>query len=319
MHKNVGFVMISTGPFARTCKAEVCLESMYRISGYTGKAFLITDSPECFDLPAIRKNAGSDNIQIISVEKFSNRLDWPLTLQWKNGFPRIRTLTPTKRYKSKALKARIFDLIPDKDIEILIYIDADVIFQKKTGIENLLQFAAEDWSSDGLKIRVRSWDNEEKKFNANCAIHGGFFIVHRQYSSKALAHWGRIMSVKNYWIENVTDKEKFLRAYQESIDAGEDYLSVTPIPNGFEVILDPTKTEALIGHITNGRIKKHGKKAIENFLNKFELRSYPQGYYTLPGMPRWLDDIIFLGYPPYFGQYKIEYVWKRFRSFFGYA
>lgn len=313
--------MISTGPFARTYKAEACLESMYKISKYKGKAFLITDSPECYDEQELSELCGTSNIRIIPVPKFSDKLDIPLTLQWKKAgpvsYPRLRTLTPTKRYRSKALKAEIFNLISDEDIDVLIYIDSDVIFMREEGLDELLTVATEDWHEEEFRIRVREWDNEEKIFNANCAVHGGFFIVHREYSKRALAHWGKIMSQKKYWVENVTDKEKFLRAYSEAERAdGNNYMKVKPLPGNFEVILDPHNDGGLIGHITHGRIKKHGKKTIENFISKYNLKSFPKGYYTLPGMPMWLDDLIFLGYPPYRGTYKVEDVWKKIRSIF---
>src|SRR5262249_15453748 len=147
-------------------------------------------------------------------------------------------------------------------------------------------------------------------FNRNCHIHGGFFIVHRDYSKRALAHWGRIMAQKKYWIENVTDKEKFLRAYGEAESLpGPNYMKVVPL-GPFEVFLNPEKIDGLIGHITNGRIKFHGKKKIEDFIGRFGLKAYPAGYYTLPGMPMWLDNLLFFGYPPSYGTYKIERVWK---------
>ena len=320
MFDNVAFVIISTGPFARTCKAEVCLESMYKVSKYTGKVFLITDSPECYAPERLHQLCDTDKIKVVPTEKFSSRFDTPVTLQWKNGIPRLRNITPAKRYKSKALKARVFELIDDPEIDILIYIDADVVFMRQEGLTDLLEVAQKDWTEEEFRIRVREWDNEERIFNTNCAIHGGFFIVHREYSKRALAHWGKIMSQRKYWIENVTDKEKFLRAYDEAEKApGNNYMKVNPLPEGFEVILNPDDPSGLIGHITNGRIKKHGKKAIEDFLSQFDLKAYPEGYYTLPGMPRWLDDLLFLGYPPYRGTYKIEYVWKKLRNFFGYA
>lgn len=320
MSNNVAFVLISTGPFSRTYKAEVCLESMYKISKYKGKAFLITDSPECYDQHHLQELCATNNIQIVPVPKFSDKLDFPLTLQWKGKrvrYPVIRTLTPTKRYKSKSLKAEIFNLIQDKEVDILIYIDSDVVFMQKEGLDDLLHIAAKDWVEEEIRIRVREWNNDEQIFNANCSIHGGFFIAHRYYSKRALEHWGRIMSQKKYWIENVTDKEKFLRAYREAEQHGDpNYMKVNPLPGGVEVIIDPYNKNGLIGHITHGRIKKHGKKVIENFISQFNLKSFPKGYYTLPGLPMWLDDLIFLGYPGYKGNYKIEDRWKKIRSFF---
>lgn len=323
MYNNVAFAIISTGPFARTCKAEVCLESMYKISKYQGKAFLLTDSPECYDPAHIQELTGTDQVKIVPIERFSDKLDYPLTVQWEKWkgikYPTVRIITPTKRFKSKSVKAKLFDLIPDEDIDVLIYIDADVIFMREKGLTDLLELASKDWNEEQIRIRVTKWDNEEHLFNGNCFIHGGFFIVHREYSKRALAQWGNMMSVKRYWIEDVTDKDKFLRAWRQAeSEPGPNYMKVVPLPNNFEVILNPGTSDGLIGHITNGRIKKHGKKAIEDFLTEFHLKAYPKGYYTLPGLPRWLDDLLFLGYPPTRGSYKIEHVWKRIRNFFGY-
>ena len=318
--RNVAFVLISTGPFSRTCKAEVCLESMYRVSKYTGKSFLITDSPECHDLPSIRKQAGSESIHIVHVKKFSHRWDSPITLIKRRflgiPLPMPVFITPMKRPKSKALKAKVFELITDPEIEILIYIDADVVFMREEGLSELLEVASQNWTKEEMRFRVREWDNDEQVFNVNCKIHGGFFIVHREYSKRGLAHWGQIMDRKHNWVPDVTDKEKYLRAYQEATtnEGAPNYLTVRPIPDDFEVLLDPDQANGLIGHITHGRIKHHGKKKIEAYLSRFDLKSYPRGYYTLPGLPRWITDVFFFGYPGYRGIYKIERIWKRIRS-----
>ena len=321
---NVAFVMISTGPFARTCKAEVCLESMYKVGKYEGKAFLITDSPECYDQADMDRHAGDrERIQIIPVKKFSHKLDLPVTVSFTKGkkfnYPRWRVITPRKRFRSKALKAEVFKLIDDPSIKVLIYIDADVVFMRNKGMEDLLADAISNWDREKIKIRVRRWDNDQHIFNENCHIHGGFFIVHRQYSQKALAGWGKMMAQEDYWIENVTDKDKFMRAWKEANAAdGPNYMSIDPIKDGYEAIFDPDSENGLIGHITHGRVKKLGKKVIEAFISQFQLTSYPKGYYTLPGFPNWIFDLFFLGYLPSFGTFKIEKVWKQIRSTFVY-
>ena len=143
--------------------------------------------------------------------------------------------------------------------------------------------------------------------------------MHRHFSKRALAHWGKIMAEKNYWIENVTDKEKFLRAYSEAAALpGANYMKVVAL-EPYEVIINPDKIDGVIGHITNGRVQHHGKKKIEDFISQFNLKAYPLGYYTLPGLPLWLDNILFFGYPPSWGTFKFEHVWKRIRNFWGYA
>ena len=323
-HSKVAFVLISTGPFARTCKAEVCLESMYKISGYKGNVFLITDSPECYQASKMDSLAGQEGkIIVVPVKKFSHTLDFPLTIQYtadkKINYPQLRTITPRKRFQSKALKAEVFNLITDPAIEVLIYVDADVVFMRKDGLDDLLGDALNGWSHEGIKIRVRKWDNEQKVFNENCHIHGGFFIVHRHFSAKALAGWGRMMAEERFWIEDVTDKDKFMRAWKEAEAlTGPNYMAVDPIKEGYEVIFDPDSKDGLIGHITHGRVKRLGKKVIEEFISSFNLTSYPKGYYTLPGLPNWIFDLFFLGYLPSFGNYKIERVWQKMRSIFAY-
>ena len=318
---NVAFVLISTGPFARTCKAEVCLESMYKIGKYNGKSFLITDSPECYDRRKIDGlTASSDKISVVPVKKFSNKLDLPLTIRYtKNkriNYPQLRLITPRKRFKSKALKAEVFNLIADPEIEVLIYIDADVVFMREEGMNDLINDAIKGWDREKIKIRVRKWNNDQNIFNENCHIHGGFFIVHRHFSKKALAGWGRMMAEEQFWIEDVTDKDKFMRAWNEAAKSHTNYMLIDPIKEGYETILDPTSKSGLIGHITHGRIKNLGKKIIEEFISKFNLTSYPKGYYTLPGLPNWIFDLFFLGYLPSFGNYKIEKVWKKIRSIY---
>jgi hypothetical protein len=63
-------------------------------------------------------------------------------------------------------------------------------------------------------------------------------------------------------VRNFSDKEKYLRAYEQLREqkGTPQYMSVFPIPNHkYEVILDPANDRGLIGHITSGRIKHHGK------------------------------------------------------------
>ncbi|MEQ8809731.1 MAG: hypothetical protein RIE59_11735 [Imperialibacter sp.] len=319
---NIAFVTIATGPFSRTCKAEACLESLYRIAKYTGSSFLITDSPGCHDINNIRKNAGSDNIELITVGNFSRKIDSPIGFLRQSvlGVPVWvpRFISPMKRPKAKSLKAEVFNLIDDVAIDILIYIDADAIFLREEGLDDLLHFASSDWQSEGVKFRVNRFPDEqhpERKLN----IHTGFMIAHRTLSRKALQHWSQMMAIKQHWVRNFSDKEKYLRAYEQVREekGNPEYMTVFPIPNHrYEVILDPANDRGLIGHITSGRIKHHGKMKIEEYLSKLGLKSYPARYYTLPGMPQWMINVFYFGYFGYYRNYKIEKVWKGIRSKF---
>jgi hypothetical protein len=131
----IGFVFISCGPHAHTFRAETCIESLCRIARWDGAVYLITDSPQCFDPETMRRISGNPNITISPVPSFTHGFDLPVTLDWKRVSGNMRLpvpalIPPRTRIRSKAIKARVFELVPDDHIEVLIYADCDAIFTR---------------------------------------------------------------------------------------------------------------------------------------------------------------------------------------------
>jgi len=315
---NTAFAFISCGPHAHTYKAEACIESLYKIAGWSGATYLITDSPKCFDPDKLREYCENDKIFIVTVPGFSRKLDVPLAIKksnegsWKAGFVQAWT-----RSKSKALKAQLLDLIPDKSIENIIYLDADALFVRGDLMEDLMEEAI-DWPGEGVKFKVNKWSGERGQFDENCIIHTGFFIVNREKSKRALQVWDQHMSDKSQWIGDGTDKAKYMKGFRELKEQGADnFMMVYDLTRKFERVFKDDQNKSLITHITFPRIKEIGYDAMEDYISQFGLKSYTQGYYCLPGMPMWLHSLFYHGHLPYWGKYKIEDVWKRWRKFTG--
>lgn len=330
----IGFVFISCGPYAHTFRAETCIESLCRIARWDGAVYLITDSPQCFDPETMRRISGNPNITITPVPSFTHGFDLPVTVDWKRSrstldwkrvsgnmrLPVPALIPPRTRSRSKAIKARVFELVPDDRIEVLIYADCDAIFTRHDKMADLLRFARDWEGKEGMKFRYQKPDPEHPGvFTPASDIHGGFFIAHRTRSARALAKWREYMDREAEWIRSAHDRDKFKSAWREveAANPGHNYMTVYEIDRSLELeaFYRPGQ-EPLIAHLTFGRVRAH-RALVERFVGSFGLRSFPAGYYTLPGLPLWALAIFYFGVIPFRGAYKIETVWKRWREGLG--
>ncbi len=296
----LAFVFIGCGPYARTYRCEMAIESLVKVCGWKGKIYLITDSPECFDLSKLQVDAGSDNIVLKSVSAFSDKWDMPIAINGK--FPFLTSVPAKTVQESKVLKASIFEYI---DEDVALYCDSDVLFTRNELLEEVIALASEWEDVPGIKLRIKDhqWQHSN---NDPHHLHTGFMIAHRKYSKEILDFWKEEMQDSSEWKRDPYDRTKFLNAFNKVPNA-----RFYPLPDFVEKVYNFKTQPAFAAHITIARIMASGYEKVESFIAQFNLKSCPEGYYSLPGMSKLRRFIFYLGYIPYRKNYKIEDKWKR--------
>ncbi len=306
----IAFVFIACGPFAHTYRAEMAIESLIRVGKWGGRVYLITDSPECYDLETLRQQCGSDQIYLQTTERFSNRLEIPFGWGQSSNWYIPRIIQSKTRVFSKSVKAKIFDYLPD-EVTIAIYADCDSLVSGSEQMDALIDQAS-DWSKgEGIQMRTRL--KSDAAITKETRIHAGFFIAHRELSKFALNAWSEAKQNWESWQENPFDREKYINAVLK-LDTEEDKqrMRLFPIPNKFEGFLDFGKEMPLFVHISSGRLKNNDRTKIETYISSLGLNTIPAGAYCPPNHFWWFYKIFMSGYLPYWGSYKIENLWKKF-------
>lgn len=310
----LAFVFVSCGPFARSCRAEVAIESLIKVGGWKGNVYLITDSPHCFDLDALCVAAGSDRIYLKTVESFSHRLESILQFDRSDrrslGVPKLKYV-PKVRMRSKALKTRVFEFVHDA-IEVVVFSDCDMVVSGRRHMPDFLGFCV-DWKDKvGLTLRGASIILENGQVSKNSRIHTGLFIAHRQHSATALAEWRTRMYEEKSWLKDPFDRTRYFDAFLAHSDKTPNPLSVHELPDHFEGFLNFDRDQPLFVHISNGRMANISKRKIESFLESLNLKSYPKNGYVPPSFLTWFSDLFYSGAFPFKGKYKVEYLWRFF-------
>ncbi len=304
--ENMAFVFIGCGPYARTYKCELAIESLIKIAGWQGKVFLVTDSPECFDIDKLQKDCESDKVQLIAVDNFSSKWDWPLGIG--GTFPFIKPIPAQTVVESKILKASIFEVINDPEVEVILYSDSDVLFPRKDLMPEVEKMAAEWEDMPGIKLRIK--DHTWKESNENPHdLHTGFMIAHRDYSKDILKAWKERMMDPKEWFKDPYDRTKFMSAFNDVKSSGP--VKFYPLPDTIEKVYNFKSEPSFTAHITIARILKSEFEKVEGFVSQFNLKSAPQGYYSQPGMSKLRRFLFYLGYIPYRKNFKIEDWWKQ--------
>lgn len=316
--QRIGFAVIACGPYAQTCKTETFIESLCRIGGWQGPVFLYTERPQCFDIPALRKLAGNDLIELITIPDFDTGWGLPISIEWtRQGalpWPRMRLRSSTVMRQAKTIKSRLFDLLTRQDIEVLIYSDADSIVVRNDQMPVLLKLASE-WSGEGIKCRLDERDPERPlEYTPTSQIHSGILILHRELSHRALAAWKARLTDPDAWKRSPFDRHRYREAYDEVERAGArpNYMHVHVIPEGAKIEgFSNMRRAHMIEHISFGRLRANGRKAVEDYVGSFDLKSYPRGYYFLGPTPEWAKLIFYMGFFPSKRVFKIERIAKR--------
>lgn len=182
------YVMLGLGAQANQMNCPAAIESLVKHGGWAGKVFLLTDKKDCFNSDEIIKNSGiiSENLKIIEVNGSFDGLDWGAIVSKMD----LRK----ERKKSLQMKTRIFDYITDKTIQVLAFVDCDILF----GIESCpLEFVSNAlmWKeSDNIGLRVTTLGRDQKNGKLQ-DLHVGTFLAHREHSKDALRMWRERMEL----------------------------------------------------------------------------------------------------------------------------
>ncbi|MCR9254154.1 MAG: hypothetical protein NXI20_27325 [bacterium] len=308
--ENMAFVFIGCGPYARTYKCELAIESLIKVAGWKGKVYLVTDSPECFDIEKLKSDCESDNVHLVAVPKFSNKWDWPLGMGGK--FPFIKPVPAQTVVESKILKASVFEVVDDPSVEVMLYSDSDVLFPRKDLMATVESMAADWEDKPGIKLRIKDHTWKESNEDPH-SLHTGFMIAHRKHSKSILEAWKQRMMDPKEWYKDPYDRTKFLSAFNE-VKEKEEEVKFYPLPDTIEKVYNFKGDPSFTAHITIARILKNEFHKVEDFVNQFNLKSAPQGYYSLPGLSKTRRFLFYLGYIPYKKTFKIEDWWKKKRE-----
>jgi hypothetical protein len=316
--RRIGFAVIACGPYAQTCKAETFIESLCRIGGWQGPVFLYTERPQCFDIPQLRKVAGNDLIELVNIPDFKACWRSPVSIAWDGDgavlWPRLRLRSAMVMRQAKSMKSRLFELLPRQDIEVLIYSDADSIVVRNDQMPLLLKLASE-WTGEGIKCRLDERDPERPlDYTPSSQIHSGILILHRELSKRALEAWKMKLTSPKAWEHSPFDRHRYREAYDEVTCAGTEpnYMHVYVIPEDARIEGFSNMQRAhMIEHISFGRLRENGRKAVEDYVGSFDLKSYPRGYYFLGPTPEWVKLIFYMGFFPSKRVFKIEHFAKK--------
>lgn len=175
---DTAYVFLGLGATAHQLNCPASIESLVRYGGWSGKIFLITDQGNCFDDDLIIRNAGMEkqNFQKIVVKEDFGGGGIDI---WnpKVGFSK-------NRLRSKSMKTQLFDIIKDPTIQVLAYVDCDILF----GVEGCpAQFvqAGAPWEQNKIKFSRIGTDADGKLTN----IHTGTIVMHREHSKEVLQRW----------------------------------------------------------------------------------------------------------------------------------
>lgn len=280
--EGVGFVLLGLGSFARQLKCEAAMESLRNHGGWDGSIFLLTDAPSCFKDGEMWKDCRLD-AQVVDVgDDLSSSFAVP-------------SLTKTRgnRLRSKKYKTRIFEHISDPSIEVLIYMDCDMLI---AGAENGIESFILDYISQfNEENRVFLFpENSPEKIEG--VVHGGIFMAHRKWSAPVLQKWGEQLDTEI----DASDQAAFVRAgimeYQFM-----DHLKYLLRPRCD--LHDCSKFPPLLfNHINGARCWNQGKDAIQRFVDRWELCTYRSHEYCYP----WYMTQFAMSWVPYTSCTKME-------------
>ena len=279
----VGFALLGLGPFARQLKCEAAVESLRAHGGWDGAIFLYTDAPRCFTQNSIWTECSIDAHIIDVQDDLASGFTMPSFYKTRGN-----------RLRSKKYKTRIFELMPDPEIEILIYMDCDMLVAGETlhGLEEFVLDYKDSFSND-TQIFVFPENNPSQ---INGIVHTGIFIAHRTWSAAVLQRWATQLDTE----KDASDQAAFIRAeiteyafideykylYRPRCDRDNCY-SMKPL---------------LFNHINGARCWSQGKKEIQVFVNRWDLCSYRRHNYCFP----WYMTQFAMSWMPYTSCAKME-------------
>jgi hypothetical protein len=271
----IGFAVIACGPYARTYKAETFVESLCRLGNWRGQVFVFTDEPRCFDLGRLQALSGNENISIAKVGGLQMKRGSPVSVSWRRWagipYPQLALKSSQTMSEAKSLKARLFEICPDENIQVLVYVDADTIVTRDLEMPQLMSLA-QNWNGkEGIKCRLDAHDPKCPNTYTGCAsIHSGLLVLHRNLSRRALARWLKELTNPTAWRRSPFDRDRYREAFDavSASCADDNYMAIHVIPEetGIEGFSD-LQHHHMIEHISFGRLRHHGYKDVEEYVS----------------------------------------------------
>ena len=348
---NTAYVFLGLGATAHQLNCPAAIESLVRYGGWGGKVFLVTDQGNCFDRQKMIKDSGihPDNLKMVVVEEDfgGGGIDiW----NSKVGFSK-------NRLRSKSMKTKLFDIIDDPSIQVLAYVDCDILFGQE-GCPARFVDNGVPWEDRNIRFSRIGEDPDTGRLTN---IHTGTIVMHRQYSKETLQRWydrlasgvddmDRTAYLMEYndiqdrldTLDNITFNHtivgdhgvisvpqshlrsrrllsehhnhnhthahnRTLHTHATAHDSINTYAHSTGImrkssrhnvmmpselsyidENGkkiyYERFVDPYNMTTLpcMTHVSKARCDQFGRKAIQSLVDRFQLRTYSQGYMYCP-------------------------------------
>lgn len=264
----VGFVFVGMGPYARQLKCETAIESLRKHAGWAGPVFLITDAPQCFNHSRWGPCGLNATIVFVEGEDLASGFALPVIAGTKGN-----------RLRSKSYKTRIFELVKDPSIEMLIFMDCDVL-STDAPAGCLGRFLSEYADPNRFNSNQRIWlypeTNQEGIKKINGIVHTGFFVAHRRWSEPLLEQWRDQLLT----YQDSADQAAFIRA-------GITEYGFLDEPTYFyrprcDRDACPDMPLRCFNHINHARCWKQGTKMIQTFVDRWGLCSLGKLNYCHP-------------------------------------
>jgi hypothetical protein len=296
---NGAFAFLALGAQANQLNCPAAVESLVRYGGWDGEIYLITDQANCFDPKEIVQNAGMKDpkkFHYVKVkESFSKGgIDWHHS---SVGFRQSRV-------RSFAMKTKLFELIPEQHVDVVAYVDCDILFTQQQCPKQFIQ-AGGDWKENMIKFGHVATD----KTGFITGLHAGTFVVHRKHSEEILKLWhdqilagldegdnDAFMRVyRQYDIADPTGAGKKPENYQKEYIYPKNKFTLSSLlidpnkpasdsSNWFERFIDPIhfnsrESTPCMTHISKARCTAFGREKIQSFVSQFHLKTYDDNRY----------------------------------------
>lgn len=335
---DTAYVFLGLGATAHQLNCPAAIESLVRFGGWGGKVYLITDQENCFDRKKMILDSGidPDNLKMIVLKEDFGGGGIDL---WNSrvGFSK-------NRLRSKSMKTKLFDYIDDPQINVLAYVDCDIIF----GVEGCpAQFVegGVPWSKNSIRFSRVTTDPTNGRL---IGIHTGTIVMHREHSKEVLQRWYDRLSSG---VDNM-DRTAYLMEYDALQDSYEQAYHNTTLSNArllppskltsassspllrrraqsdafttthmhptnhshlhththtkhlphnvmmpseltykstageelhYEIFVDPEMEKIpCMTHVSKARCDQFGRQAVQRVVDRFQLRTYNQGYLYCP-------------------------------------
>lgn len=300
---NSAYVFLALGAQANQMNCPAAVESLVRFGGWGGDVYIITDRENCFDGDQIVKNAGmkSENfhLQVVNEDFGGGGIDFT--------HPKIGSRK--NRVRSFAMKARLFDVIPDPKIQTIAYVDCDILFAIDGCAKDFITDGP-SWEENKIRFSHLFYNKDGTNSNEFIGLHAGTMVAHREHSKEVLKIWRE--EIEKGLSEG--DNDAYMDAYnqlQKDIISNNNHPSATNqsatiasaigvqpnsklvrnimLPgeivkhgdpskqiNWYEKFINPLNHTALycMNHIPKARCATYGREAIQSFVDRFDLRTY---------------------------------------------